>query len=90
MATQRMAAGEPVAAAGSTARENAGSGLAPMTESTTIFSGTGLSSAMGLASSPMANRPRNCGQYGTAWRISRRYNAMSPITYRRNLYRTPN
>src|SRR2546428_498400 len=48
---------DPSTADGRTARTNTGSGCEPSTESKTILSGTGSSSARGLASSPNPNRP---------------------------------
>src|SRR5438552_3364281 len=69
---------DPSTADGRTARTYAGSGCEPSTESKTILSGTGSSSARGLASMPIANRRARWGQYGRAWRSSRRASALSP------------
>jgi len=52
-----MVEGDRIAAVGTTACTYAGRGREPSTESTTILSGTGLSSAIGLATTPIANRP---------------------------------
>src|SRR6266487_519930 len=78
IATARMARAECVTVVGRRDCSTPGKGRVPSTESTTIFSGTGLSRAMGLASSPMPKSRATWIQYGRAWRRSRRYNAKSP------------
>src|SRR5436190_8614047 len=79
-ATASRAVADPTTVAGSSAWRKWGSGRVPSTESTAILSGTGLSSAIGLASSPTPNRTARWSQYGRACRIRRRYNARSPIS----------
>src|SRR6266545_4603125 len=79
IATPRIVSADCVRLAGRMEPRRRGRGRVPRTESTTIFRGTGLSKATGLASSPMPKSAARWSQYGRAWRRSRRYRARSPI-----------
>src|SRR6266550_2216744 len=79
IANPRIVSADCVRLAGRMDPRRRGRGRVPRTESTTIFRGTGLSKATGLASSPMPKSAARWSQYGRAWRSSRRYRARSPI-----------